>query len=318
MSELHEPGAVAAVVPAYNAARFLEATLEGILDQSAPVAECVVVDDGSTDGTGDLAEGFDSRVRVVRQPNRGVSAARNAGARAASSPLLAFCDADDVWLPEKQERQLETWARSPEATALFTGAQAVGADLEEGAVMPAPTFEAVTLKDMIVHRTGWIPPQISSTLLVQRETLKRTGGWDESLAHTADWDQALRLRKLGPFAGPTEPLVLYRRHEGSMSRRLELLEAETRALFRKVEEDPELRDAVAGSVLEDARAWNWSVVAASLAREGHMLRAARWWADSFSRSPGAALKALARRREGRKGRAPDGWSPGRGGGGGPA
>src|SRR5947207_2571796 len=101
-------GQVSVVIPAFNAEPFLASALESIIAQTVRVAECVVVDDGSTDRTGEVASTFASKgpVRVIRQENAGVAAARNAGARATSSALLSFLDADDAWIPERVEKML--------------------------------------------------------------------------------------------------------------------------------------------------------------------------------------------------------------------
>lgn len=95
------------VIPAYNAAGMITEAIESILRQTLPANEIIVVDDGSTDGTGTIAAGFGSKVRVVRQDNAGVSAATNRGIAAVTTPLFACLDADDIWLPSKMSRQID-------------------------------------------------------------------------------------------------------------------------------------------------------------------------------------------------------------------
>ncbi len=112
------------VVPAYQVVDWLEESLRSVLDQSLTDLEVVVVDDGSTDGTGELAdriEATDERVRVLHQPNDGLGAARNAGTAAASGEYLAFADSDDLVLPDAYER-------------LVGSVRATGSDLAIGAV----------------------------------------------------------------------------------------------------------------------------------------------------------------------------------------
>ncbi|MFM7073680.1 MAG: glycosyltransferase family 2 protein [Planctomycetota bacterium] len=103
--------AYSVVIPAYNATRTLRETLLSVLAQSSPAAEIIVVDDGSNDGTAVLAnavfaESLGTRTRVVRQANAGPGAATSRGVQMANSPWIAMSDADDLWLPEKMERQL--------------------------------------------------------------------------------------------------------------------------------------------------------------------------------------------------------------------
>src|SRR5687768_12615855 len=96
---------ISCVIPVYNGERFLTETLESVLAQSQRVDEIVVVDDGSTDGTRALVEGYvareGSRVQYLWQPNEGPAAARNRGIEAATGELIAFNDADDLWHPDK-------------------------------------------------------------------------------------------------------------------------------------------------------------------------------------------------------------------------
>ena len=94
------------VVPAYNAARTLPDTIQSILSQTAPCDDIVVVDDGSDDATPQIAADFGAPVKVVRQENRGPGAATNAGIAVARHSIIAFLDADDLWLPEKMASQL--------------------------------------------------------------------------------------------------------------------------------------------------------------------------------------------------------------------
>ena len=94
------------VVPAYNAAATLSDTLLSLTSQTYRDIEIVVVDDGSTDSTASVARSFaarDNRIRLVRQANRGLAGARNSGVAAASGEVVGFCDADDLWLPEKMD-----------------------------------------------------------------------------------------------------------------------------------------------------------------------------------------------------------------------
>ena len=107
---------VSVIIPAYNAARFISRAIESVLDQTVPVQEVLVVDDGSSDDTASIAQRFAHRVRVIRQENGGPGSARNHGARLATGEWLAFLDADDWWFRHKNEIELR-FAASP-ATAL--------------------------------------------------------------------------------------------------------------------------------------------------------------------------------------------------------
>src|SRR3982751_226289 len=103
---------VSVIVPVHNGRAFIADALRGVFDQTHRPIECIVIDDGSTDGTAEVVAASAPRAVCIRQANAGVSAARNAGAIAASGDLLAFLDADDVWLPEKLTAQIQELERS--------------------------------------------------------------------------------------------------------------------------------------------------------------------------------------------------------------
>jgi len=105
---------ITCVIPVYNGERFLAETLRSVLAQRHPPVEVIVVDDGSTDASADLAEAFGGPVRVIRRRNRGAAAARHVGIAAARGELIAMVDADDLWHPDKLARQVERFAQRPE------------------------------------------------------------------------------------------------------------------------------------------------------------------------------------------------------------
>src|SRR4051795_5122495 len=118
---------IAVVIPVYNGERFLRDAIESVLAQSLPAAEVVVVDDGSSDRSAAVAEGFGPPVRVLRKPHRGVSAARNVGVEHSRSDLIAFLDADDRMKPDRLERQAAALAEAP-APAIALGREEVRSD----------------------------------------------------------------------------------------------------------------------------------------------------------------------------------------------
>ena len=105
---------VSAIIPAYNAGPFIVEAVESIRQQGAAVREIIIVDDGSTDNTEELVAALGEDIRYVRQENSGPSAARNLGVKLATSPLIAFLDADDVWTPNKIAEQLAIFQAYPD------------------------------------------------------------------------------------------------------------------------------------------------------------------------------------------------------------
>jgi GT2 family glycosyltransferase len=207
------PGAaVSVVIPAYNAASWIAEAIESALDQSVPPREVIVVDDGSTDDTGRVADRFLPRVRVLRKPNGGPAAARNFGIAAASGTWIALLDADDRWLPQKLERQLAL--AGPDVALVHT--------LETGETrLEVP--ERLTFEDL--WQSNWIA---NSSVLVRREIVLALGGFDEDpkLKSVEDYHFWLRLAATGArIVLCREPLTIYRRGVGLSSNTVKFLEA---------------------------------------------------------------------------------------------
>ena len=204
---------VSAVIPAYNAERFVGDAIESVLAQTVPVKECIVVDDGSTDGTAEIVRAFDAPVRLLQQENRGVSAARNRGARESRGALLGFLDADDRWFPTRLDQQLDRLQTSPRAEAVVCATEIVD---ERGVVLgeirPDPD---VTAEALLLCRASVV--SVSSNLLIRREAFDAVGGFDESLSTSADWALTYRLVDRGTLETLDEPLVSYRLHGHNMS-----------------------------------------------------------------------------------------------------
>jgi glycosyltransferase involved in cell wall biosynthesis len=111
---------ISVIIPAYNAAKFLGAAIQSVLDQTLEATEIIVVDDGSTDETPNLVKSF-AAVRYIRQANEGPGGAVNTGVRNARGECLAFLDADDLWLPNKLEKQNEIIEKDQSVDIVFTG-----------------------------------------------------------------------------------------------------------------------------------------------------------------------------------------------------
>lgn len=206
------PPSVSVVIATYNHARFLPVSIGSALDQTSAPHEVIVVDDGSTDRTSDVVAehvAADPRVRYVRQPNHGRSAARNTGIASASGELIAFLDADDVWEPEKLARQLPHFAD-----------RTVGVVYSALSVID-PNGGAVSIEKPRGHwrpRSGRITRRLLyanfiplSSAVVRRSLLEPAGTlFDERLEMAEDWDLWLRLSLQCAFVVVRQPLVRYR------------------------------------------------------------------------------------------------------------
>jgi len=207
---------VSAVVPVYNGADFVAEAIESIYAQTILPAEVIVVDDGSTDETPSILRQFQRRPRFrsVRKPQGGPASARNVGVDQATSEYIAFLEHDDLWRPQKLERQLAefdpTWGMSFTAHQLTTGT--------------ASTVERYETWDPDPHAVlgllvRWCAVRPPSSVLIRRDALKRVGPFENVVPFGDDWLMWLRFASAGnPVGYLPEPLTEYRWHGKNHSR----------------------------------------------------------------------------------------------------
>jgi len=207
---------VTVVVPAYNQEDYIEETLQSILAQSFADYEVIVVDDGSEDGTGQVVSRIrDHRFHYVYQANSGRPAcSRNRGVSLAKGEYVAFLDGDDLWVPDKLEKQLQLFQDHPEFGLVFSNAF---------------NFDEKGKRDLIVGKTissGYLHPELfrhnfiaGCTVMARKNCLDAAGGFNEGHDFIAveDYDLWLRMSRRCPFGYIDEPLALYRLRAGSAS-----------------------------------------------------------------------------------------------------
>jgi glycosyltransferase involved in cell wall biosynthesis len=209
---------VSVVIPTYNRADLLRAALESVLLQTLPVGEIVVVDDGSTDHTADVVRAFamsGAPVIYLHGPHANSRGeARNRGVAASNGSLVAFLDSDDLWKPERLQRQLAAWERSPEAGFAFCNVQRFdeSGPLGVACLHPAADFNGHVLGAVLTE-----PRAVSSTLIVKREVFERVGGFAD-LRMNEDYELSLRLAADYTASYVPEVLVMMREHPGRTSR----------------------------------------------------------------------------------------------------
>lgn len=205
------PPVVTCVIPVYNGQRYLAATIDSVLAQTHGALDVVVVDDGSTDGSRAVAEAFGEPVRTIAQANAGPAAARNTGIAAGRGELIAILDADDLWLPEKLERQI-AFLEANGHGATFT--------LIQNFWIESLAEEAERFRD---HRVAQpLPGYVSSTLLARREAFDRVGVFDPARGHGEVQDWILRAREADVSIGLLPEVLTRRRlHESNRSRELQ-------------------------------------------------------------------------------------------------
>lgn len=220
---------VSVIVPAYNAEAFLHAALESVDRQSVAPAEVIVVDDASSDRTAEIAAEHGARV-LVFDHNQGPAAARNAGARIAVQPWIAFLDADDRWLDGKLAAQWSALLYWPDAGFCFTDYDAVYAD--GSTVLAETASEAGFARLRVVERMGravrYAPDSVvaalirsmfvrQSSVVMKRDLFLESGGYDERLRLAEDYELFVRIAGLAPAIAVEDALVVYQRRTGSLS-----------------------------------------------------------------------------------------------------
>jgi glycosyltransferase involved in cell wall biosynthesis len=235
---------VSVVIPAYNAAQYLGEALESCLAQTYPAVETIVVDDGSTDETAQVVTRY-PQVRYFRQPNGGVSRARNCGVRHANGEFIQFLDADDILLPAKVARCMDIFAAAPETGLVYCVYERRTADMRERhALQPDWAMPEGLILRELVSKLG--PYFVPSCVLVRRAAFDSIGGFDEQMLTSEDWEFYVRLAAQGvSFRCAHEVLVWYRDTPGSMGKKainIEIYRLRSYESLRKIPAVAEVAD----------------------------------------------------------------------------
>jgi glycosyltransferase involved in cell wall biosynthesis len=207
------------VIPCYNQAHFLGEAIESVLSQSYEHFEIIVVDDGSTDETSEVASRYEG-VRLIRQENRGLAGARNRGLEEAKGEYVVFLDADDRLLPGALEAGLGCFEAHPECAFVFGNSRRIAEDGTllsshgKSGLAPAPHVEGDHYLALL--RGNYI--SISARVMYRRAVFDDVGGFDGTVSACADYDHYLRVARRYPVQRHGEQVADYRQHRASMSR----------------------------------------------------------------------------------------------------
>ncbi len=276
---------ISVVIPTHDRAALLPRALDSVLAQSRPADEILVVDDGSRDDTAELVARRYPMVRLLRQPQRGVSAARNHGIAAAQGDWIALLDSDDAWRADKLAQQCQLAAEAPECPLIHNDEIWIR------------NGRRVNPMKKHAKRGGWIYRHClplcvisPSAALIRRAELLALGGFDENLPACEDYDLWLRLCARHPVAYLPEPLTIkHGGHADQLSRAHWGMDRfRVRALERALREYPlsaEDRAATRAMLVKKAR-----ILAQGAEKRGHNERAARYqrlirqWTDETAQS----------------------------------
>lgn len=273
--------ALSVVIPAYNVARFITAAVESVLAQTMGDLEVIVVDDGSTDETAALVRRFgDPRVVLVSKPNSGLSSARNAGTRVARGRYLGFLDGDDIWFPEKAERQIAALEAESGVTMTYSHSAYLAEDgTPTGAILASrtlrPTIAQLVRRNLVGN---------GSTPIGRTADFVAAGPFEETLSTVADyemWPRLMHRTGRGLLLIP-EALTGYRVRASSLSMSQAEFVADALRAERFIRERmPEVPSTVRrAGVAEICR-----IAARKLASGGHCTESLRYLVKSVGYAP---------------------------------
>ncbi len=226
---------VSVILPAYNAARFIGAAIDSVLAQTYSRFELIVVDDGSTDHTASILRGYGDRVRYIYQRNARQAAARNKGLRHATGELMAFIDADDIWLPQKLEKQVALFRQNPDLGLVYCSLREID-------------VEGKPLRDLRADLRGYVLERVllgkfsggggGSTSLIPRRVLETVGDFDINLPPCEDTDLLWRIASRYPIDYVDEVLVLYRFHGSNAHADVKIMTQAWKRLYNKALHSP--------------------------------------------------------------------------------
>jgi hypothetical protein len=261
---------VSVVIPAYNAGATLPDTLASVCAQTVRAIEILVIDDGSTDDTSQVVRAAakkDGRVRLLRQANAGVAAARNAGIAAARAAFVAPVDADDLWHATNLERKLAVFRRVPEAGLVYSGFRLIDAHGHVIKTTPRYRLEGWVYARAVAHNIVGN----GSAIMFRREAALAVGGYDPRLRRAGvegceDYLFQIQIARRYPFGVDPLPLIGYRKRRDAMSADVpRMLRSRILALqLLEAEGVPAL------TVVREARAAIRVALALAHARKGHL------------------------------------------------
>ena len=207
---------VAVIIPCYNSSKYIQKTIESVLNQDYENLEVIAIDDGSTDETRKILEGYLPKIRILSHPNNanlGPAASQNLGITQTKSDLIAFLDHDDFWYPSKVEEQVKIFEKNPEAGVVYTNGYAVDENDKVLFKLFPDNFQEENICGKILLK-GYIKTE--SSIMVRREMFRQVGLLKTNLL-AADHDLYVRLSEVTKLYYIPDHLIAYRKHTEQLS-----------------------------------------------------------------------------------------------------
>ena len=240
---------ISVIIPAYNYGRFIGEAIGGVLSQTLPAAEIIVVDDGSTDETAAEVAKFGDKVRYIKQENAGVCAARNKGVANSTGEFIAFLDADDIWHPTKLEKQIAKFAEDDAIGLVHCGMREFDSETGETIATHMEGGEGWVADDLLL----WEKPVVNvsgTAIMISRNAFDEAGGFDTEMKVGEDWDFCYRVARKYKAGFVREALVNYRSHNAAAHRNVGEMERGMARFYEKAfaaGDAPHLRNRAYGN-----------------------------------------------------------------------
>lgn len=188
---------VSVVIPSYNRANYIGATIESVLGQTYRNIEIIVIDDGSTDNTEDVVSKYLPKVKYIKQKNSERGASRNHGLRLAKGEFISFLDSDDLWLPNKIETDLEFFSNNSSIGVIYTDAVQIDAQSYEIKLLKAERVKGKITERLLANNFV-----LMATHLIRTQLIRNIGGFleERELSGSEDWEMWVRLSTITEFA----------------------------------------------------------------------------------------------------------------------
>jgi glycosyltransferase involved in cell wall biosynthesis len=220
---------VSVVISTHNRYHYLKLAVQSVLDQTYSPIEIIIIDNGSTDETRNIEKDFSGRVKYFYQNDQGAPAAKNVGIKKATGQYIAFLDDDDLWLPQKTQKQMSLLNEHPELGFICSGSFVMDKDGKQTGRWIKNEGEEETFESL--YKQNFV---LLLTVIAKKECLDSVAGFDVSL-FSHDYDLWLRLSKRYPFKYMNEPLAHYRKYDQNMSNNINARLKSNLILLRKKE-----------------------------------------------------------------------------------
>jgi glycosyltransferase involved in cell wall biosynthesis len=228
---------ISIIIPAYNTGQYLADSITSVLKQSFDSWELIVVDDGSTDNTAEIANNYlkDQRITLIRQLNKGVSAARNAGIKIAKAKFITFLDADDYYLPHNLQEKYNVLVKNSSVDFVYCDVMQCDEKLNDIKIEKGVETDNL-FKKVLLWQVETIPT-LPSNIMIKTALMKEHYLFDERLSNCADRYMKILLSKDKAAAYIPKALVKYRNTPGSMSKKVGLLEQDELYIAKRIIEE---------------------------------------------------------------------------------